>query len=120
MRVLLYDRCFACIRVMDEVVGCPHIARTHAQTDRQTQTLTHSDKNSLKNLIGGVLLAMIEGINIMFTRLTSEQFKPQPPSPPPDDGPPPPIFGDGAGGGGGAGGSGYGSYGTNSGGGMYQ
>lgn len=71
-------------------------------------------------IVGGVLLAMIEGINIMFTRLTSEQFKPQPPSPPPDDGPPPPIFGDGAGGGGGAGGSGYGSYGTNSGGGMYQ
>lgn len=29
-------------------------------------------------LVGGILLALIEGIGIMFTRLTSEQFKPQP------------------------------------------
>jgi import inner membrane translocase subunit TIM17 len=27
-------------------------------------------------LIGGVLLAMIEGVGIMFTRFTSEQFRP--------------------------------------------
>ncbi|XP_028044149.1 mitochondrial import inner membrane translocase subunit Tim17-B [Bombyx mandarina] len=30
-------------------------------------------------LIGGILLALIEGIGIMFTRLTAEQFKPQQP-----------------------------------------
>lgn len=29
-------------------------------------------------LVGGILLALIEGIGIMFTRLTAEQFKPQP------------------------------------------
>jgi len=53
-------------------------------------------------IVGGVLLAMIEGINIMFTRFTSEQFKPQPPAPPPDsDGPPAPLFGDGSSGDGG-------------------
>ena len=46
---------------------------------------------------GGVLLAMIEGINIMFTRFASEQFKPQPPAPAPDNGPPQPIYGSGGG-----------------------
>lgn len=30
-------------------------------------------------IIGGVLLALIEGIGIMFSRLTAEQFKPQQP-----------------------------------------
>lgn len=30
-------------------------------------------------LIGGILLALIEGIGIMFTRITAEQFKPQQP-----------------------------------------
>ncbi|VVC86774.1 unnamed protein product [Leptidea sinapis] len=30
-------------------------------------------------LVGGVLLALIEGIGIMFTRISSEQFKPQQP-----------------------------------------
>merc|ERR1711921_45695 len=53
-------------------------------------------------IVGGVLLAMIEGINIMFTRFASEQFKPQPPAPAPDnDGPPAPLFGDGSSGDGG-------------------
>jgi len=48
-------------------------------------------------IVGGVLLAMIEGINIMFTRFASEQFKPQPPAPAPDSGPPQPIYGSGGG-----------------------
>jgi len=69
-------------------------------------------------IVGGVLLAMIEGINIMFTRFTSEQFKPQPPSPPPDDGPPQPIFGDSASGGGFGSSGSFGSSGG--GGGLYQ
>lgn len=30
-------------------------------------------------LVGGILLALIEGIGIMFTRLTAEQFHPQQP-----------------------------------------
>ncbi|CAH0723499.1 unnamed protein product, partial [Brenthis ino] len=30
-------------------------------------------------LVGGILLALIEGVGIMFTRLSSEQFKPQQP-----------------------------------------
>lgn len=30
-------------------------------------------------LIGGVLLALIEGVGIMFTRLSAEQFQPQAP-----------------------------------------
>lgn len=30
-------------------------------------------------LVGGILLALIEGIGIMFTRLSAEQFKPQQP-----------------------------------------
>ncbi|XP_045449208.1 mitochondrial import inner membrane translocase subunit Tim17-B [Melitaea cinxia] len=30
-------------------------------------------------LVGGILLALIEGIGIMFTRISSEQFKPQQP-----------------------------------------
>lgn len=30
-------------------------------------------------LVGGILLALIEGIGIMFSRLTAEQFKPQQP-----------------------------------------
>lgn len=60
-------------------------------------------------VVGGVLLAMIEGINIMITRFTSEQFKPQPPTPPPDsDAPPAPLFGDGAGAPTDAGSSGFG------------
>ena len=50
---------------------------------------------------GGVLLAMIEGINIMFTRFASEQFKPQPPTAAPDTGPPQPLYGGGGGGNGG-------------------
>ena len=50
---------------------------------------------------GGVLLAMIEGINIMFSRFASEQFKPQPIAPAPDSGPPQPIYGNGGPGGGG-------------------
>ncbi|KAI4459862.1 mitochondrial import inner membrane translocase subunit tim-17 [Holotrichia oblita] len=29
--------------------------------------------------IGGVLLALIEGVGILFTRLSAEQFQPQPP-----------------------------------------
>lgn len=30
-------------------------------------------------LVGGILLALIEGIGIMFSRITAEQFKPQQP-----------------------------------------
>lgn len=30
-------------------------------------------------IVGGVLLALIEGIGIMFSRMTAEQFKPQAP-----------------------------------------
>lgn len=30
-------------------------------------------------LVGGILLALIEGIGIMLTRISSEQFKPQQP-----------------------------------------
>lgn len=30
-------------------------------------------------ILGGVLLALIEGVGIMFTRLSAEQFKPQQP-----------------------------------------
>lgn len=30
-------------------------------------------------LVGGILLALIEGIGIMFTRISAEQFKPQQP-----------------------------------------
>jgi len=52
-------------------------------------------------IVGGVLLAMIEGINIMFTRFASEQFKPQPPTAAPDTGPPQPLYGGGGGGNGG-------------------
>jgi len=52
-------------------------------------------------IVGGVLLAMIEGINIMFSRFASEQFKPQPIAPAPDSGPPQPIYGNGGPGGGG-------------------
>ncbi|XP_064633385.1 mitochondrial import inner membrane translocase subunit Tim17-A-like isoform X2 [Lineus longissimus] len=47
-------------------------------------------------IIGGVLLALIEGIGIMFTRFSAEQFKPMDPTqqPPPDDQlPPKPLFG---------------------------
>jgi len=35
-------------------------------------------------VIGGVLLALIEGVGIMFTRLSAEQFKPLPPQLEPD------------------------------------
>lgn len=40
-------------------------------------------------LIGGVLLALIEGIGILFTRLSAEQF--QNPAPPTED---PAVLGD--------------------------
>lgn len=45
-------------------------------------------------LLGGVLLAMIEGVGIMITRFTSEQFKPVGPGEMNDPGvlgPPPPL-----------------------------
>ncbi|CAH1782605.1 unnamed protein product [Owenia fusiformis] len=47
-------------------------------------------------LIGGVLLALIEGIGIMFTRFSAEQFKPVDPTQMPQDPqqlPPKPLFG---------------------------
>ena len=42
-------------------------------------------------VIGGLILAMIEGMGIMFTRMTADQFRPMPP--PEDPSPPPPPFG---------------------------
>lgn len=40
-------------------------------------------------IIGGVLLALIEGVGILFTRISAEQFKN--PSPPTED---PAVLGD--------------------------
>lgn len=67
-------------------------------------------------LIGGVLLALIEGVGIIFTRMSSDQFQTQ--SPPTED---PAALGDpsknaspeksNSGGGGGGGGTGGGSAG---------
>jgi len=46
-------------------------------------------------IIGGILLAMIEGVGIMLTRMTADQFKPVAPGaePPPGASPPPPPSG---------------------------
>lgn len=43
-------------------------------------------------LVGGILLGLIEGVGIMITRMTADQFKPQMPQIPPDPSqlPPPP------------------------------
>jgi import inner membrane translocase subunit TIM17 len=45
-------------------------------------------------VIGGVLLALIEGVGILFTRISAEQFKPPNPilEDPSQLGPPPPGF----------------------------
>lgn len=48
-------------------------------------------------IIGGVLLALIEGVGILFTRLSAEQFQ----SPPPPTGDPAALGDPSVGGGGG-------------------
>lgn len=42
-------------------------------------------------VVGGLILAMIEGMGILFTRMTADQFRPM--APPMEDSSPSPPFG---------------------------
>lgn len=37
-------------------------------------------------VVGGLILALIEGMGILFTRMTADQFRPMPMVPPTEDG----------------------------------